>query len=93
VRPGGGAYCSTKRALVALTEVLQLEHRVDGIRVSVVLPGITATSWDDKSPDDPSKADHLAPEDVAETVLWCCTRPNGARIDSIVVHPSVQDSV
>ena len=49
-RPGGAAYCSTKRALVALSEVLQLEHRGDGIRVSVILPGITATTWDNQSP-------------------------------------------
>jgi short-subunit dehydrogenase len=89
---GGAAYCSTKRALVALSEVLQLEHRADGIRVSVILPGITATTWDGEPVDHPSKRDHLDPADVAEAVLWCCTRRGGARIDSLVIHPSVQDS-
>jgi NAD(P)-dependent dehydrogenase (short-subunit alcohol dehydrogenase family) len=93
VRHGGAAYCSTKRALLALSEVLQLEHRADGIRVSVILPGITATTWDGKPADHPSKRDHLHPTEIAEAVLWCCTRRSGARIDSIVIHPLVQDSV
>ena len=93
VRPGGAAYCSTKRALVALSEVLQLEYRGDGIRVSVILPGITATTWDDLPPDHPSKRHHLDPDEIAEAVLWCCTRRGGSRIDKIVIHPSVQDSV
>jgi NAD(P)-dependent dehydrogenase (short-subunit alcohol dehydrogenase family) len=92
VRSGGAADCSTKRALVALSEVIQLEHRARGIRVSVILPGITATSWDGSPPDHPDKAQDLDPEDIAEAVLWCCTRRRGARIDSIVVHPAAQDS-
>jgi NAD(P)-dependent dehydrogenase (short-subunit alcohol dehydrogenase family) len=92
VRSGGAAYCSTKRALVALSEVLQLEHRAGGVRVSVILPGITATNWDGKPLDHPDKAQHLDPEDIAEAVLWCCTRRRGARIDSIIIHPAVQDS-
>ena len=93
VRTGGAAYCSTKRALLALSEVLQLEHRADGIRVSVVLPGITATSWDGLDPGHPSKTGHLHPSEIAEAILWCCTRTSGTRVDTIVIHPSVQDSV
>jgi NAD(P)-dependent dehydrogenase (short-subunit alcohol dehydrogenase family) len=92
-RHGGAAYCSTKRGLLALAEVLQLEHRTDGIRISTILPGITRTSWDGKSPDDPSKEGQLDPADIAEAVLWCCTRRDGARIDSLVIHPPVQDSI
>jgi 3-oxoacyl-[acyl-carrier protein] reductase len=93
IRPGGAAYCTTKRALVALSEVLQLEHRSDGIRVSVILPGITATTWDGRPSTHPSKDAHLPPAEIADAVLWCCTRSHGARVDSIVLHPSVQDSV
>jgi NADP-dependent 3-hydroxy acid dehydrogenase YdfG len=92
-RIGGAAYRSTKRALLALSEVLQLEHRADGIRVSVVLPGITATTQDGLDPGHPSKAGHLDPSEIAEAVLWCCTRSSGTRVDSIVIHLSVQDSV
>jgi hypothetical protein len=61
--------------------------------VSVILPGITATTWDNNPPDHPSKREHLDPREIGETVLWCCTRRGGARIDSVVIHPSVQDSV
>jgi 3-oxoacyl-[acyl-carrier protein] reductase len=92
VRMGGAAYCSTKRALLALSEVLQLEHRADGIRVSVILPGITATTWDGLAREHPSKAGHLQPSEIAEAVLWCCTRTAGARIDTVVIHPLSQDS-
>jgi NAD(P)-dependent dehydrogenase (short-subunit alcohol dehydrogenase family) len=94
VRVGGGAaYCSTKRALLALSEVLQLEHRADGIRVSVILPGISATTWDGLPSGHLTKAEHLRPSEIGEAVLWCCTRTSGARVDTIVIHPSVQDSV
>ena len=86
-------YLATKRALLALSEVLQLEHRADGIRVSVILPGITATAWDGLTPEHPSKAGHLHPSEIAEAVLWCCTRTGGARVDTVVIHPSIQNSV
>jgi 3-oxoacyl-[acyl-carrier protein] reductase len=93
VRAGGAAYCSTKRALLALAEVIQLEHRQDGIRASVILPGITATTWDGLPPAHPSKEGHLDPSQIAEAVLWCCTRPDGARVDLVSLHPATQESV
>ena len=93
VRVGGAAYCSTKRALLALSEVIQLEHRQDGVRASVILPGITATTWDGLPTDHPSKEGHLDPSQIAQAVLWCCTRPDGARVDIVSLHPAVQDSV
>jgi NAD(P)-dependent dehydrogenase (short-subunit alcohol dehydrogenase family) len=90
--PGGSAYCASKRGLVALSECLQLEHRADGIRVTVVMPGAVASGWDGVPPDHASKAGQLRPDDVADTVLWCCTRPAHSRVDRVVIHPMVQDS-
>lgn len=48
---GGGAYCASKSALNALSEVLMQELRYDDIRVTYVMPGSVATgfSGDDES--------------------------------------------
>jgi NAD(P)-dependent dehydrogenase (short-subunit alcohol dehydrogenase family) len=64
---GGGAYCASKAALNAFSEVLMQEVRHDGIRVSYVMPGSVATSF---SGDESRGADwKIAPDDVAEIVL------------------------
>ena len=44
---GGGAYCASKSALNAFSEVLMQEVRYDNIRVSYVMPGSVATGFGD----------------------------------------------
>ena len=88
----GAAYCASKRGLVALSECIQLEHMGNGIRVSVLMPGAVATEWDGLPPDHPSKDGHMRPQEVADAVLWCCTRPIGSRVDVIEFHPMSQES-
>jgi short-subunit dehydrogenase len=88
----GSAYCASKRGLVALSECLQLEHRAHGIRVTVIMPGAVASGWDGVPSDDASKAGQLRPDDVADAVLWSCTRPADSRVDQVVIHPMTQDS-
>jgi short-subunit dehydrogenase len=89
---GAAAYAASKRGLVALSEVLELELREHGIHVTCVMPGATASGWDGVSSADPSKAGQLQPDDLAEAVLWCVTRPPHARVDTLVIHPMVQSS-
>jgi NAD(P)-dependent dehydrogenase (short-subunit alcohol dehydrogenase family) len=65
---GGAAYCASKAALNAFTEVLMQEVRYDNIRVSCVAPGSVATHF--AGGDESRGADwKLASEDVAAVVL------------------------
>lgn len=64
---GGGAYCASKAALIALSESAMQELRGDNIRVSVVLPGSVATSFSPRSGGDTSWK--LSPDDVADVVV------------------------
>ncbi len=84
---GGGAYCASKAALIALTESAMQELRGADIRVSVVLPGSTATKFSGRS----SGADdawRLAPEDVAEVVVDLLRHPARSLPSRIEIRPS-----
>jgi NAD(P)-dependent dehydrogenase (short-subunit alcohol dehydrogenase family) len=66
--PGGGAYCASKAALNAFSEILMQELRYDDIRVSYVMPGSVATDF--TGSDDKTAADwKIAPGEVADVVL------------------------
>lgn len=65
--PGRGAYAASKAALIALTESVMQEVRVDNIRVSVILPGSVATDFSSTATED--DAWKLSPDDVAEVVV------------------------
>jgi NAD(P)-dependent dehydrogenase (short-subunit alcohol dehydrogenase family) len=93
MRVDAAAYSASKRGLLALSEIAQLEHRIDGIHVSMISPGAVASGYDDVPASDPSKAGWLASEDIAAAVLWCLTRPVHARVDSLIIHPMIQDAV
>jgi NAD(P)-dependent dehydrogenase (short-subunit alcohol dehydrogenase family) len=66
--PGGAAYCASKAALNAFSEVLMQEVRHDGIRVSYVMPGSVRTRFSGGG-DDPGTEWKLAPEDVSQVVM------------------------
>jgi NAD(P)-dependent dehydrogenase (short-subunit alcohol dehydrogenase family) len=65
---GAGAYCASKAALNAFSEVLMQEVRYDNIRVSYVMPGSVATGF--SSGDETKGADwKSSPDDVADAVM------------------------
>ncbi len=65
---GAGAYCASKAALNAFSEVLMQEVRYDNIRVSYVMPGSVATGF--SSGDETKGADwKSSPDDVADAVV------------------------
>ncbi|MBI1872750.1 MAG: SDR family oxidoreductase [Acidobacteria bacterium] len=64
---GGGAYCASKAALNAFSEVLMQEVRFDDIKVSYILPGSVQTRF---SGHDEAGADwKIDPDEVAQVVL------------------------
>jgi NADP-dependent 3-hydroxy acid dehydrogenase YdfG len=101
VYPGGGVYCSTKHAAQALTNTLRMELVDKNIRVTSVSPGVTETEFfevrfygdKEKAREFYKKTPKIYPEDVAETILFCATRPKHVNIHEITVTSSRQADV
>lgn len=98
--PGGSVYCATKSAVMALTEGLKLDLLGTPIRVSSVDPGLVETEFSDvryRGDRDRAKATYanmtpLMPQDIAEIVLFCATRPPHVNISDMLVVPTDQSS-
>lgn len=75
-------YAATKFAQIGLAGGLDRELRPQGIRVSTICPGGTATDFAmgaGRTPDMPDLAEMLRPEDVAEAVLTVLRQPRSMR--------------
>lgn len=83
---GGGAYCASKAALIALSESAMQELRDDDIRVSVVLPGSVATHFSGRSGGDDSWK--LSPDDVAGVVMDLLRHPARSLPSRVEIRPS-----
>ncbi|MGB3612225.1 MAG: SDR family oxidoreductase [Elainellaceae cyanobacterium] len=98
--PGGSVYCATKSAVMALTEGLKLDLLGSPIRVSSVDPGLVETEFSDvryRGDRDRASSTYqgmtpLTPQDIAEIVLFCATRPPHVNISDILVMPTDQSS-
>jgi NADP-dependent 3-hydroxy acid dehydrogenase YdfG len=83
-----GAYAASKFGGRALHQVLRTELKDSGVRATLVSPAATNTPlWDPIDPD--RRRGHtprdrmLAPDDVADAVLWAVTRPADVNIDEL----------
>ncbi len=85
--PGGAAYNATKFGLIGFSEALMQEVRHDGIRVSLIMPGSVATSFDGHvaGEDDDWK---MQPGDVARVVLDLLAFPERTLPSRIEMRPS-----
>jgi len=98
--PGGNVYSATKAAVQVLSKALRMDVLGKSIRVTNIDPGITKTEFSmvrwsgDKELADKTYEgiDYLSPEDVAEIVLFCATRPPHVNIGELVVTPVDQIS-
>lgn len=102
VYPGGAVYCASKFAVRALTEGMRMDVHGSGVRVSAVSPGLVGgTEFSDvrfRGDRERSRKVYegtvpLAPEDVAEAILWCVLRPAHVNVQEIVLTPVSQASV
>jgi NAD(P)-dependent dehydrogenase (short-subunit alcohol dehydrogenase family) len=89
--PGNAAYAASKFGLRGMHEVLVEELKGTGVTATLVEPSATDTKlWDPLGPerraDLPSRSDMLAPELVAEAVLFALTRPPEVRIPLIQIE-------
>ncbi len=100
VYPNGNVYCATKYAVDALTRAMRLDVNGTGVRVSSVDPGMAATEFSMvRFHGDTERAKKvyqgwrpLQPEDVADAVLWCATRPAHVNIQDVVIMATDQAS-
>jgi short-subunit dehydrogenase len=80
--PGMAVYCASKAAVNVLSEAVAGEVRNHNIKISVLMPGSTATGFmahlsKDEKPSPPDKP-RLTPEEVAEAVLFLAQQNQNA---------------
>jgi len=100
VYPNGNVYCATKYGVRAISEALQFDVNGTGVRVSNIDPGMVETEFSIvRFHGDKERADSvyngmvpLTPLDVAETVLFCVTRPRHVSVHDILLMPTDQAS-
>jgi NADP-dependent 3-hydroxy acid dehydrogenase YdfG len=87
----GPAYNATKHAVVALTESINMEEGLNGIRATSVLPGEVATPILEKRPVPPApevRAKMLQAEDLGRTLLFLASLPPRACVNEIIISPT-----
>jgi len=100
VYPGGNVYCATKFAVRALSKGVRLDLNGTPIRVSEVAPGMVETEFSlVRFHGDTERAGRvyqgltpLSPDDIADAVVWCATRPPHGNVSEVVVMPTAQAS-
>ncbi len=93
VYPGATVYCATKFAVRAITQGLKMDLHGTNVRVSSVDPGLVETDFSLVRFDgDAERAaavyrglTPLTPRDVAETILFCVTRPAHVNVSEVLM--------
>jgi NADP-dependent 3-hydroxy acid dehydrogenase YdfG len=88
---GGPGYNATKRAVIALTETINIEEAANGIRATSILPGEVATPILEKRPVPPppeERARMLQAEDLGKTILFVASLPARACVNEVIISPT-----
>lgn len=100
VYEGGTVYCATKFAVRAISDALRLDLKGTGVRVTNIEPGMVQTEFSIIRLGNQQKAAAvyedmmpLTAMDIAETILWCLSRPRHVNISELVIYPTDQASV
>ena len=89
----GAAYQASKRGILGMAHAIRMEEKQNGIRTSVICPGLVNTELLEQRPVKPSPevlAQALLPEDVAETILHVAKLPPRAVIPELQLMPTFQ---
>ena len=87
----GPAYNATKRAVIALSESINIEECANGIRATSLLPAEAATPILEKRPVPPSaeeRARMLQAEDLGKVFLFVAAQPARVCVNEIIVSPT-----
>jgi NADP-dependent 3-hydroxy acid dehydrogenase YdfG len=88
---GGAAYSASKHALATMSETLNMEEVVNGIRSCVIYPAEIATTilnMRTVPPSNEAAALMLKPEDVARVIRFVAESPPHVCLNEIVVSPT-----
>lgn len=96
--PGGAVYCASKAAELALVRGLKLDLLDTPIRVTTIDPGLVETEFSQvRFRGDGERAaavykdiEALEPQDVADAVAWCASRPARVQVAELVLFPACQ---
>jgi 3-hydroxy acid dehydrogenase/malonic semialdehyde reductase len=100
VYPKGNVYCASKFAVDAITKGLRLDVVDTAIRVTTIDPGLVETEFSEvRFHGDRQRAEKvyqgfkpLAPEDIADAIVWSVSRPEHVQIAEIIIFPTAQAS-
>lgn len=98
--PGGNVYCATKAAVRALSQALRMDLLGTPVRVTEVQPGMVETEFSIvRFHGDAGRAARvyegltpLTPDDIADVIVYCATRPPHVNIAEVLVMPTAQAS-
>ncbi|MHB0869788.1 MAG: SDR family oxidoreductase [Chloroflexota bacterium] len=86
----GIAYQAAKRGVIGLAHATMLEERLNGIRVSVILPGLCDTPIMEKRRVRPTREvldKALQPEDIAAACLFLAGLPSRSYVPELTIMP------
>jgi NADP-dependent 3-hydroxy acid dehydrogenase YdfG len=98
--PDASGYAASKFGVVAFTESLRREVFKDGVRVTVIEPGIVATELGEHITHAGMKAglaqriaaiDPLQAADIAAAVVYAVTQPPRVNVNEILLRPTAQE--
>lgn len=94
VFPNSGVYCSTKHAVLAISEAVRLELGTE-IRVTSISPGSVNTAFIDQTRNEELLANYkdyfaagLSPDDIARQILYTIEAPENQVISEIIIRPN-----
>ena len=97
VTPGGNAYCGTKAAATAIGEALRMEVAAQGVRVTILEPGVVISEFQEVAGYTPDivanmlkGAEPLYPADIASTVLFACEQPASVGLHNVIIRATGQ---
>lgn len=99
--PMGNMYCASKFAVTGLSRSLKMDLLGTAVRVTSVDPGLVETEFNqvrfhgdkERGSTTYTGMTPLRPEDIADIVLFCTTRPAHVNIGELLVTPTDQATV
>jgi len=86
----GAAYQASKHGIVGLANATMMEERLNGIRVTVIYPGVCDTPILNNRPVPPTaeqRALMMQPEDIAEACVFAASLPARTYVADLVLMP------
>jgi len=87
----GASYTAAKLGILGMSDSINAEEGINGIRSVAILPGEVATPILDTRPKPPSAEERslmAQPADVAAAALFCATLPQRTCIPRLVINPT-----